>query len=131
MEAGAAAGGIETIIGVIRDPAFGPVVMLGLGGVLVEVMGDVTFRRAPFDTDEAMRMIAELRGAAVFDGVRGRPPADTAALAEALAALSRFAHAHADEIDSIDVNPFLVRARGEGAVALDALIVRRAEAAEG
>jgi acetate---CoA ligase (ADP-forming) len=131
MEAGTAAGGIETIIGVMRDPAFGPVVMLGLGGVLVEVMGDVTFRRAPFDTDEAMRMIAELRGAAVFDGVRGRPPADTAALAEALAALSRFAHAHADAIESIDVNPFLVRARGQGAVALDALIVRRTDAAEG
>jgi acetate---CoA ligase (ADP-forming) len=123
MESGA--GSVETIIGVQRDPVFGPVVVLGMGGVLVEVMGDVTFRRAPIDPPEAMRMIGELRGAAIFDGVRGRPPADTAALADALAALSRFAAAHAGEVESIDVNPFLVRPRAQGAVALDALIVRR------
>jgi acetate---CoA ligase (ADP-forming) len=118
-------GGIETILGVQRDPVFGPVVVLGLGGVLVEIQKDVTFRRAPIDAAEARRMIGELRGAALFGGVRGAPPADVGALADAVAALSRFAAAHADEIESIDVNPFLVRPEGEGAVALDALIVRR------
>ncbi len=123
MEAGE--GAVECLIGVQRDPVFGPVVVLGLGGVLVEVLGDVTFRRAPIDRAEAMRMIAELRGAALLDGVRGRPPADKAALAGALVALSRLAAAQGDAIDSIDVNPFLVRPQGQGAVALDALIVRR------
>ncbi|MGY6633436.1 MAG: acetate--CoA ligase family protein [Alkalilacustris sp.] len=129
MEAGAESGAVETILGVQRDPVFGPVVVLGLGGVLVEVLRDVTFRRAPVDEAEAHRMIAELRGAALFDGVRGRPPADTPALARAIAALSRLAVAGDDTpgggglIDSIDINPFLVRARGAGAVALDALIV--------
>lgn len=118
--------GVETILGVMRDPVFGPVVLLGMGGVLVEVLRDVSFRRAPVDEEEALRMIAELRCAAIFDGVRGAPPADRTALARAVAALSRFAVAHADTIESIDVNPLLVRSEGAGAVALDALVVRRA-----
>jgi len=118
--------GVETILGVQRDPVFGPVVMLGLGGVFVEVLRDVTFRLAPFDAAEARRMIGELRGAAMFDGVRGAPPADLDALAEALAALSRFAAANADWVETIDVNPFVVLPRGAGALALDALIAARA-----
>lgn len=116
-------GGVETILGVTVDPVFGPMVMFGLGGVLVEVMGDVALRRAPFGLKEARAMIGEIRGAKVLGGVRGAPPADTGALAAALVALSRFAAANADRIESIDVNPFLVFPEGKGAVALDAVIV--------
>jgi acyl-CoA synthetase (NDP forming) len=117
------ADGVETILGVHRDPVFGPVVLFGLGGIFVEVLQDVTFRVAPFGVDEARRMIDEVRGRAMLDGVRGQPPADIDALAEALSRLSVYAAAHAGAIESIDVNPFLVKAAGEGAVAVDALIL--------
>ena len=118
-------GGVETIIGVQRDPVFGPVVMFGLGGVFVEVLKDVTFRLAPFDDAEARAMIREIKGAALLDGERGALPADIDALAAVLARVSQFAAGHADAIESIDINPFLVLPKGQGAVALDALIVPR------
>ncbi len=118
--------GVETILGVVRDPVFGPVVMFGLGGVFVEVLEDVTFRAAPFSADEAQRMIGEIRGFALLKGVRGAPPADLDALAELLARLSRFAAANADTVQSIDLNPVRVMPKGQGVVALDALIVPRA-----
>ena len=116
-----ASGGVEAIIGAHTDPIFGPVVMFGLGGVLVELFDDVAFRVAPFDVATARAMIAETRGAALLAGWRGQPPADIDALAGALAALSRFAWANRATIASIDVNPLLVRA--DGVVGLDALIV--------
>jgi len=115
--------GVETIIGVQNDPVFGPVVMFGLGGVFVEVMRDVTFRIAPFGVEEARRMIGEIKGAAGLEGARGRPPADIDALAEALSRLSRFAAAQAGRFTSIEINPLLVRPRGLGVAALDALIL--------
>lgn len=124
------AGGVETIIGVARDPVFGAVVMFGLGGVFVEVLKDVTFRVAPFGIDEAHRMIREIRGYPMLEGVRGAAPADVDALAEMLAALSRFAAANAERIDSIDLNPVRVLDKGRGAIALDALIVLNGTAAE-
>lgn len=117
--------GVECILGVQRDPVFGPVVMVGSGGLLAEVLNDVTFRKAPVGRAEAKRMIAELAVAAVLEGARGRPRCDVDALAGAVAALSRFAAAHADVIESVDVNPLVVRPRGEGSFALDALIVGR------
>ncbi|CAM3771058.1 Acetate-CoA ligase [ADP-forming] II subunit alpha [Pseudomonas reidholzensis] len=116
-------GGVETIVGVFSDPTMGPVVMFGLGGVYVEVLKDVTFRVAPFDQQEALRMIREIRGFAMLEGVRGAPPADIDALAQLLAQLSHFAAAHAGQFDSIDLNPVVVLPRGEGVLALDALIV--------
>lgn len=119
--------GVETILGVVRDPTFGPVVMFGLGGVLVEVLKDVTFRIAPFGPDEARRMIRELRGYPVLRGVRGAPPADEGALADALARLSVFAAANADTLDTVDINPLIVRPKGGGVVAVDALIRTRGE----
>ncbi|HXW24175.1 MAG TPA: acetate--CoA ligase family protein [Xanthobacteraceae bacterium] len=119
--------GVETVLGVARDPAFGPVVMFGLGGILVEALGDVVFRAAPFGLDEAQRMIREIRAYRLLAGVRGRPAADIDALAAALARLSVIAAAQAGAIESIDVNPFLVRAKGQGAVALDALVIPRKE----
>jgi acyl-CoA synthetase (NDP forming) len=117
--------GVETILGIHRDPVFGPVVMFGLGGVLVEVLDDVSFRVAPFDEDEARRMVLELKGRAILEGTRGRGPYDLQALFAALARLSQFAAAHADTIESVDINPFLVLPEGQGAVALDALIIPR------
>ncbi len=118
-------GGIETILGIRHDPTFGPVVMFGLGGTFVEVIGDVSFRVAPFGKAEAHRMIAETRAAKVLRGARGNGPYDVAALAAALSALSAFAAEHGDRIETAEVNPFVVLPGGHGAVALDAVIVPR------
>ena len=119
-------GGVETALGMAHDPVFGPAIMFGLGGVFVEVLKDVSFRLAPFDVGEAHRMIDEIRGRAVLDGVRGAPPADLDALADALARLSVFAADNAGQLESIDINPFI--ALPKGGVAVDALIVPRAAA---
>ena len=116
-------GGVETVIGVSSDELFGPVVMFGLGGVFVEVLGDVTFRVPPFDAGEAARMVDEVKGAAMLDGVRGAKPADRKALIDTIMKIQRLAVEHADLIAELDVNPLVVRPRG--AVALDALIVPR------
>lgn len=118
-------GGVETILGVNRDPVFGPVVMFGIGGVFVEAFKDVAFRVAPFGEAEARAMIDEVKGRVMLRGLRGAPPADEAALVRALAQLSSFAAANADVIETIDINPFVVLPAGQGAVALDALIVTR------
>lgn len=118
-------GGVETILGVNRDPVFGPVVMFGIGGVFVEAFKDVAFRVAPFGVEEARAMINEVKGRVMLTGLRGQPPADEEALAQAIAKLSVFAAAHADAIETIDVNPFVVLPKGQGAVALDALIIRK------
>ena len=122
-------GGVETILGIHRDPVFGPVVMFGLGGVLVEVLDDVSFRVAPFHEDEARRMVLQLKGSAILEGVRGRGPYDLQALFTALARLSQFAAAHADTIESVDINPFLVLPEGRGAIALDALAIPKTHSA--
>jgi len=117
--------GIETILGVQNDPVFGPVVMFGLGGVFVEVLEDVTYRLAPFGPETAAEMVREIKGFPLLDGARGGEPADLLALGDALSALSVFAAEHRDSIESIDINPLLVRPRGRGAIAVDALIVRK------
>ena len=115
--------GVEALIGVINDPVFGPVVAFGLGGVLTEVLKDVAYRVAPFDTHTALGMVSELRGRALFDGVRGKPALDVDAVAATLVAISRLAWQHRERIAEIDINPLMVRPRGLGAVAVDALIV--------
>lgn len=117
--------GLEVIAGVARDPVFGPVVMFGLGGIFVEVLQDVTFRSAPFGVAEARRMIREIRGHSMFDGVRGKRPTDIGPLAKMLSALSVFAAINADTIESIDLNPIRLLEDGARPVALDALIVPR------
>jgi len=118
-------GGVETILGARRDPTFGPVVMFGLGGIFVELLRDVAVRLAPVDLAEAHRMIREVKGHDLLGGVRGGPPCDVQALARALVQLSELAAAHADDVESIEVNPFLVLPGRAGAVALDAAIVPR------
>ncbi|HEV8679720.1 MAG TPA: acetate--CoA ligase family protein, partial [Stellaceae bacterium] len=117
--------GHEMIVGVTRDPDFGPLLMVGLGGIHVEVLRDVAFAPVPLDADEAMSLLGELKGAALLDGVRGEPAADRAALADLIAALSRFAADHADRIAEIDLNPVIVHRAGEGLTIVDALIVKK------
>jgi acyl-CoA synthetase (NDP forming) len=118
--------GVDAVVGVAKDPTFGPAVMAGLGGVLVEVLDDVTFRLAPFDVDEARRMIGELKGARLFQPFRGRPELDVDALAALLSRISVFAAAEAGALSSIDLNPVRVLPKGEGVVVLDALMVPEA-----
>ncbi|HRD78790.1 MAG TPA: acetate--CoA ligase family protein, partial [Hyphomicrobiaceae bacterium] len=117
------ASGLEALIGVINDPGFGPTVALGLGGILTEVLKDVTYRIAPFDIETARDMIAELRAAKLFDGYRGKPAADKEALAKMLVDVSRMAMALAPRLVEMDINPVFVDERGKGVVAADALIV--------
>jgi acyl-CoA synthetase (NDP forming) len=114
--------GLETLIGVVRDPSFGPVVAFGLGGIATEVLKDVTYRVAPFGVDQARAMIGELRAAALFGAFRGRGALDVDALAEAIARVSVLA-AQQERIAELDINPLFVRPRGQGVVAADALIV--------
>jgi acyl-CoA synthetase (NDP forming) len=115
-------GAVEMALGIIRDPVFGPVAMVGLGGIFIEVLKDVSFRRCPFGPAEAERMIRSLRGFPLLDGVRGRPRADVPALAQALSALSAFAAAAGPRLLSVDVNPMLVLPEGQGCFAADAVI---------
>jgi acyl-CoA synthetase (NDP forming) len=117
--------GREVILGINRDPQFGPMLMLGLGGIHVEVLRDVTFAPVPLGRDEAERMIARLKGAKLFDAHRGEPSADKAALADLIVKLGRFAADHAGTIAEIDLNPVIVHAVGKGATIADALIVKR------
>jgi acyl-CoA synthetase (NDP forming) len=96
--------------------------MVGLGGVFIEILKDVAFRRCPFDPAQAEAMIRSLKGFPLLDGARGKPKADVKALAESLAALSRFAVAAGPRLASVDVNPMLVLPAGQGAFAADAVI---------
>jgi succinyl-CoA synthetase beta subunit len=109
--------GLELIVGVHVDPRFGPVAMVGLGGVLTEVLRDVAFALAPVPEDRALDLLRSLRTAAVLDGVRGRPAVDVAAAAAVIARITEVAAAH-PEIAEIEVNPLFVSP--SGALALDA-----------
>ena len=111
------ADGVELIVGARRDERFGPVVLVGLGGTLVEVLDDTAVALAPIDEAHAARLLGSLRGAALLAGVRGRPPLDLTAAAAVVAAVSRVAAAH-PELAELEVNPLLVTPRG--AWALDA-----------
>ncbi len=115
-------GAVEMALGVAKDPVFGPVAMVGLGGVFIEILKDVSFRRCPFGDAEAEAMIRSLKGFPLLDGARGRPKADVAALASALSALSRFAAGAGERLAGVDVNPLLVLPAGQGAFAADAVI---------
>jgi acyl-CoA synthetase (NDP forming) len=117
--------GHEMILGIIRHPDFGPMLMVGFGGIHVEVLRDVVFSPVPIGRDEALSLLGELKGAALLDGARGAAPADRAALAELIATLSRFGADHADLIEEIDLNPVIVHPEGQGLTVVDALIVKR------
>jgi len=115
-------GGVECILGIHRDPVFGPIAMFGLGGIFVEVMKDVVFRRCPFGADVAEQMIRSIKGAPLLLGARGRPKADVHALAQMLARLSAFAVAAGPRLQSIDLNPVFAMPEGHGAFAADAVV---------
>jgi acyl-CoA synthetase (NDP forming) len=112
--------GTEVIVGMTTDPQFGPVMMFGLGGIMVEVLKDVSFRLVPLEEKDATQMLSEIKGKAVLDGVRGQPPADTAALKQAILKVSDFVQAH-PEVRELDLNPMF--AYPDGAIAVDARIV--------
>ncbi len=115
-----AAPGVELLLGMRRDPQFGPVVLVGLGGILTEVLDDVAIRLAPVDLATAESMLDDLRGARLLRGVRGRPPIDRAAVSSMLVALGRLGVDRPDVLE-VDLNPVI--ASEEGAVAVDALVV--------
>lgn len=117
-----ARGGTEMIVGMKRDKSFGPVVLVGLGGVFVEVLKTFAIACAPFDAATARELIAGLAGASVLKGARGAAPRDIEALAQFLARFSQFAAA-ADDVREIDLNPVFVLPEGQGVVIADALIV--------
>ena len=117
--------GIETIIGVHSDPVFGPMMMFGLGGTAVELFKDVAFASAPLTPERAERMAKAVRSNALLSGWRGAPAADTQTLVQTLCRVSEFAVAHAEQVQGIDINPFVVRA--QGGWCLDALITLREE----
>ncbi len=113
--------GVEIILGMTRDPGFGPLLMFGLGGTTVELLKDVSFRVAPLTDRDAREMVREVRSFPLFTGFRGAPKRDVAALEEALLRLSALAEDHAT-IAELDLNPVLVGSEGKGVVALDARI---------
>ncbi|ARB45366.1 acetate--CoA ligase family protein [Alloalcanivorax xenomutans] len=115
-------GGVECFMGIQRDPQFGPVAVFGLGGIFVEVLKDVAFRRCPFDREEARDLILSIKGAPLLQGARGRAPVDLDALSQVLANLSRFAVGAGERLDSIDINPVFAMPEGQGAFAADAVI---------
>lgn len=116
-------GDFELVLGMKRDPVFGPLVMVGLGGVLIEMFGDVATELAPVSALQAGAMLRRLKGYPLLQGYRGKPGVDLAALADLVAHFSRMCMDLRDEVDEIDLNP--VMARGDRFVAVDALIVRR------
>jgi acyl-CoA synthetase (NDP forming) len=120
--------GREVILGINRDERWGPLLMIGLGGVLVEAVGDVALGPVPLEREHALALIARLKGAKLLGAYRGMPPADLDALADLMVQLSQFAFDHAEAIAEIDLNPVIVHGRGVSVV--DALIVKRAQHSE-
>jgi acyl-CoA synthetase (NDP forming) len=112
--------GTEVIVGSTKDPRFGSVLMFGLGGVLVEVLGDTTFRVPPITASDALEMVTEIKGHRVLEGIRGQPPADIQALVDMLLRVSALLGDH-PEIKEIDLNPIVVYPKG--AKAVDARII--------
>jgi acetyltransferase len=119
--------GVDLVLGARRDPVFGPILLLGLGGTTAEALADVAIRLAPLDPGEAARMPAELSGRALLDGWRGGPVLDTGELGQVVSALGDLLVANPG-LDEIEVNP--LRVTGIGLVALDAVILTRSASRE-
>ncbi len=117
--------GVECLLGISRDAQLGPTLVIGLGGVFVEILADVQLRIPPIGAAEARRALESLKGAKVFTGVRGAPPADIDALADMAARLSWLAFDLGNDIAELDLNPVIVLPAGQGAFAADALMVAR------
>ena len=117
--------GTEVLIGARTDPQYGPFLMVGLGGIFVEVLKDVSIRLLPVDEREARGMIEELRGYKVLEGVRGQGPRDIGALVKAMAGLSDIFAAHSNFLSDMEINPIMVRAKGGGVAAVDVRLIRK------
>jgi acyl-CoA synthetase (NDP forming) len=117
--------GTEVLLGARTDPQYGPFLMVGLGGILVEVLKDVAIRLLPVDEGEARRMLQELRGYQVLQGVRGQGPRDIDALVKAMLGLSDIFAVHRNHLTDLEINPLMVRAQGQGAAAVDVRLVRK------
>ncbi|MCK4314296.1 MAG: acetate--CoA ligase family protein [Anaerolineae bacterium] len=117
-------GGREVLVGMSRDPQFGPLVAFGLGGIYVEALKDVAFRVAPFSRQEAEEMIREIRSYPLLEGIRGQPPADHEAMVDALLRISQLV-TDFPEIVELDINPLMVFEEGRGAMAIDMRLVLR------
>jgi acyl-CoA synthetase (NDP forming) len=115
--------GVEMILGSVRDERFGPVVMVGAGGIAAELFADVSYRLAPVDAESARAMLRELKSVALLDGFRGAVPADAEALAQLIVRISEFAADFRDCVSELDLNPVIVHALGEGCTIVDALLV--------
>ena len=113
------------ILGVNRDSTFGPMLMVGLGGIHVEILGDVAFAPVPMSEAAAQALVNRLKGAAMLDGIRGAKPCDLDALIQTIVALSHFAADHAETIAEIDLNPVIVHPQGQGVSVVDALIIKQ------
>ena len=118
----APSGGIEVLVGMNRDPQFGPLITFGLGGIYVEILRDVTFRIAPFSKLEAEEMLSEIRAHSILDGVRGQPPADKGAIVDVLLRMSQLVQDF-PEIAELDINPLIVYPQDRGAIAIDMRLV--------
>jgi acetyltransferase len=115
-------GGLEVLVGMNRDPQFGPLVTFGLGGIYVETLKDVTFRVSPFTRQEAWQMLNEIRAHALLDGVRGNPPVDKEAIVDTLLRMGQLVQDFS-EIAEFDINPLIVYPEGMGALAIDMRLV--------
>jgi acyl-CoA synthetase (NDP forming) len=121
--------GREMILGVKHDQTFGPLLMVGLGGVAVEVLKDVAWAPVPLKAHEARTLLGRLKGAALLEAHRGAPAADVDALVDLMVCLGEFASEHAETVAEVDLNPVLVHGRGKGVSVVDALIVKHASPA--
>jgi len=117
--------GVEIIIGTMLDKTFGPMVMVGFGGITAELFRDVIYRPAPVSVPEASAMLAELKAAPLLNGFRGAATADIGALSQLISQVSVVAEQHAKEISEIELNPVLVHPEGQGVTIVDALVVRK------
>lgn len=117
--------GHELVIGMVNDPTFGPIMMVGMGGVTVELFGDVAHAPAPVDAREAERMIRSLRSSQLLDGFRGAAPIDLAPVAQLVAALSRAALTLKDQVEEFELNPVILHADGSGLTVADALLTMK------
>jgi hypothetical protein len=113
--------GVEVALGIVRDPTFGPLVLVAAGGILIELLHDRALAFPPFDETGARRLIDRLQIRPLLDGVRGAPPVDVDSLARAVSRLSVLASDLGDRLVELDVNPMIVSP--EGSVAVDALVV--------
>ncbi len=117
--------GTEIIVGARTDPQYGPFMIVGLGGIFVEVLKDVAVRLLPVSEEEAWAMLKDLKAYKVLEGARGQPPRDTAALVKAMVGLSEIFSAYRNHLSDLEFNPIMLRAQGQGLAAVDVRMIRK------